>query len=361
MDYNTKFPIEYFDEIWADADISAAVSELAKRAGINPLQPALFSDYEWGVALTERIDPASADVYKTISTLTAWGFNKTIFITSRAFIHALAVSDYDEIDDEIERLFGFTGCAYFEGDWHWHPDLLVQGHWMTVVNHGDGTGCIRVVINSLYGLSAYDVSIDKRGLYDCLVDSVPGVAAYMEMDKPSSATEETLKAVALYAGLVNAVRVAHYLLSDNVEVDPQHKLRTYRFKKDGEIFVPEQMAVFEVGKEAGLIVEQAEAEGVVKPAHWNIETDGSIKWLCAHESQSENILECEVMELRDGDLAIINEGRHEIDFVVTLAEELPKDIEPGIATWDILSAGGTEIVHQARARVAAANGDTYDR
>ena len=171
MSYNMKFPIEHFNEIWTNSELRVAVSELASRVGISNGQPALFNDDEWRQVLSKCIKLEGEENCKIISTLTGWGFNKTVYRSSKPFLHAIAVSDYDEIDDEIERLFGFPGCVYFEGEWNWFPYLGVQGWWMTVVNHGDGGGCIRVVLNTLEGLFPYDVPIDKHGLYDCLADS----------------------------------------------------------------------------------------------------------------------------------------------------------------------------------------------
>lgn len=361
MSYTIKFPIEHFDEIWANAEFSVAVSELASRVGINNGQPALFNDDEWRQVLSKSDKLEGEEFYKTISTLTAWGFNKTIYRSSKPFLNALAVSDYDEIDDEIERLFRFPGCVYFEGEWNWFPYLGVQGWWMTVVNHGDGAGCIRVVLNTLEGLCPYDVPIDRRGLYDCLADSVPFVNDYL--DGSSSATgEEMMQPMLIYSGLVNAARIALYLLSDNAEVEKQHASNTYRLNESGEIDVPGEISVLEVGKAAGERVEQAESEGVVKPAHWCIESDGSVNWLCGHQSHSENLLEvAEFGEFTDEELVQINKGRHEVDFTTPLPEDFPIDTKLDSTVYKKARAEGIEKVHQARARVAGAEGRSYDK
>lgn len=359
MDYNIKFPIEHFDEIWSNVKLRSAVSELAKR-NTNPVQPVLLSDDEWRLALAGVIENESTEVYKTISMLAAWGFTKAIYTCPREFITALVVSDFDEIEYDIERLLRFSSCAYFEGEWAWF-DLQVQGWWMTVAKNGDGTGCLRVILNTPDGLVPYDVLLDERGLDECLVDSVPGIREWFGGSRTAS-IEEIDEIRVIYSGLVNAVRVALYLLSDNAEIEAVRTHKTQQHEAGG-FSLPGEITFFEIGKNAGERVKQAEAEGVVKPAHWHVESDGSVKWLCGYESHYDNLLvEFEKAEpLTDEELVQANKGLHENDFSVPLMDE--HDIYVVMTEEEFIKARdwGIEKVHEARARVYAAQGRCYDR
>lgn len=359
MDYETKFPIEHFNEIMANDAISSALTDLVNRIKVNPLQPALFTDEQWKLILADYIQANNnPDIYKILAPLVAWGFTKNIYNCSKEFLWALAVSDYDEIDDMFDRLFKFNGCAYFNGEWFWHPELQVNGWWMTIVNHGDNTGLLRVVLNTAQGLINQDVLVDERGLYNCLIDAVPGMPAHFENGSDNDETDEKML---IYSGSVNAARLAHYLMSDNAEVCGN--IKSYELNEaTGELSIPVKMAIANIGIDAGKRVAQAEAEGVVKPAHWKVDSNATVRWLCGHESESDDLMDCQHTEFdwSDQDLVEMNQGRHEDNFVIPLKELGPMSDQdsPG---WEKLRAEGIEMIHGARARVAAAEGRVYDK
>ena len=160
---------------------------------------------------------------------------------------------------------------------------------------------------------------------------------------------------------MSEIKLLYYMLSNNADVsDDQYRDTGYLLGKRGELVVPEKLLQLKVG---GSIGQKIKDDGVLKNAHWELQSDGGLKWLCgadSHRFDYRNAQYCVEID-SDEDLVAMNQGRSEEDFSAILTADESERHEKGEISYEELRALVAERVHQARANVAAKNGESYER
>ena len=353
-----KFPSEHFDELY-NVKVRTLIDIHVREYGLDSGQPNLFSRGTW----RSIYGGASTNSALTIaSVVTAWGFTKKTYKCTPELLDQIVGAELGELEQRLDLLFKIESCAYFEGGGLWWSDLDVQGYWSSVQNNGDGSGSMLWVLNSTRGLILVEIPFDERGLEAALLDYSDTAEEFIKGFLGSQYTEEVFEWSCRFwlGGIMSEIKLMYYLLSSNAEVSGKERGTGYLLGKGGDLVVPDKLKQLNLGES---IAEKIKDDGVLKNAHWELQSDGGLKWLCgadSHRFDYRNAHYCEEIDT-DEDLVAMNQGCSEDEFSVILTEEESRMYEDGEITHEELRAMIAERVHQARSNVAAKNGEMYDR